>query len=83
MNIDSQQLLDQLRHDYPDAYELASLKCLVELQAQEIDRLTSENARLSAGQPAMVMPPVYESTSRQYTPLRPFPQEPDVSGGVA
>lgn len=41
MQLDGDDLLAQIRTDFPVEYELAQLRLLTTLQAREIDRLTA------------------------------------------
>ncbi len=52
MHLDADDLLAQIRTDYPDQYEIARLRLLCHRQAAEISRLTGDNEQLRADLPA-------------------------------
>ena len=60
MQLDSDDLLAQIRHDWPEQYELSELRLLVQRQAEQIERLT----QAAAQQPATFT----GSASLPYTP---------------
>ena len=44
MNLDSEDLVNQFRQDWPLEAEVSTLRCLTQKQAAEIDRLTALQA---------------------------------------
>lgn len=52
MNLDAEDLLTQIHRDHPAAYELSSLRLLVERQAEALELKDAEIERLTALLPA-------------------------------
>jgi hypothetical protein len=48
MHLDADDILERIRRDYPDAYELSLLRCQVDVLARENEALAQENRDLRA-----------------------------------
>jgi regulator of replication initiation timing len=48
MHLDADDILERIRRDYPDAYELSLLRCQVDALGRENEALAQENRDLRA-----------------------------------
>lgn len=71
MHLESEDLVNQFRNDWPDKAEVSTLRLLSAKQDAEIARLTAENERLTTSQAGAFPLPAsgsgtYTSTPRPY-----------------